>query len=149
MCEQELVKSRLRVNAANVSVRIVWVTVCVWLSSSWDLILSADKLADHEQQAAGNRVQGGSDVVIPISTTPETLIMGRGAVVNSSKAQASGVIFACTKHTGSWPAASLWYVRLVCLYSAKAVPLSHSVQISLRQQPTQEKAGLKAVILDV
>ena len=96
MCEQELVKSRLRVNAANVSVRKFSDTVCVWLSSSWGLRLSADKLADHEQQAAGNRVQGGSDVVIPISTTPETLRMGRGAVVNSSKAQASGVIFAGT-----------------------------------------------------
>ena len=59
MCEQEL---RLRVNAANVSVRKFSVTVCVWLSSSWGLRLSADKLADHEQQAAGNRVQGGSDV---------------------------------------------------------------------------------------
>ena len=87
VCEQELVKSRLRVNAANVSVRNCLVTVCVWLSSSWDLRLSADKVADHEQQAAGNRVQGGSDVVIPISTTPETLRMGRGAVVNSSKAR--------------------------------------------------------------
>ena len=41
MCEQELVKSRLRVNAANVSVRKFLVTVCVWLSSSWDLRLSA------------------------------------------------------------------------------------------------------------
>ena len=58
MCEQELVKSRLRVNAASVSVRKSLVTVSVWLSSSWDLRLSADKLADHEQQAAGNRVQG-------------------------------------------------------------------------------------------
>ena len=55
------------VNAANVSVSFFWVTVCVWLSSTWDLRLSADKLADHEQQAAGNRVQGGSNVVIPIS----------------------------------------------------------------------------------
>ena len=51
MCEQELVKSRLRVNAASVSVRNKLVTVCVWLSSSWDLRLSADKLTDHEQQA--------------------------------------------------------------------------------------------------
>ena len=34
VCEQELVKSRLRVNAANVSVRKFLVTVCVWLSSS-------------------------------------------------------------------------------------------------------------------
>ena len=78
-------------------------------------------------------------VVIPISTTLETLKMGRGAVVNSSKAQAFGVIFACTKHTGSWLAASLCSVHLVCLYPAKAVPLSQSVQISLRQQLTQEK----------
>ena len=84
-------------------------------------------------------------MVIPISTTPETLRMGRGAVVNSSIAHASEVIFACTKHTGSWPAASLRSVRLGCLYSAKAVPLSQSAQTSLRQQATQEKAGLKAV----
>ena len=47
MCEQELVKSRLRVNAASVSKNLV--TVCVWLSSGWDLRLSADKVADHEQ----------------------------------------------------------------------------------------------------
>ena len=32
---------------------------------------------------------------------------------------------------------------LVCLYPAKAVPLSQSVQISLRQQPTKEKQGLR------
>ena len=56
-----------------------------WLSSSWDLRLSADKLADHEQQAAGNRVQGGSDVVIPTSTTPETLRMGKHVAVKPQK----------------------------------------------------------------
>ena len=49
MCEQQLVKSRLRVNAASVSARKNLVTVCVWLSSGWDLRLSADKVADHEQ----------------------------------------------------------------------------------------------------
>ena len=32
---------------------------------------------------------------------------------------------------------------LVCLYPTKAVPLSQSVQISLRQQPTKEKQGLR------
>ena len=80
-------------------------------------------------------------VVIPISTTSETLKMGTGPVVDSSKAQAFGVIIACTKHTGSWPAASLWSVHLVCLYPTKAVPLSQSAQIRLRQQPTQEKQG--------
>ena len=82
-------------------------------------------------------------VVIPISTTPEPLRMGRGAGVNSSKAQAFGIIPACTKHTGSWPAASLWSVHLVCLYPTKAVPLSQNVQMSLRQQPTKEKQGLR------
>ena len=63
--------------------------------------------AGHESKhKAAMSKAGDLVVVIPISTTPETLRMGRGAVVNSSKAQTIGVIFACTKHTGSWPAAS-------------------------------------------
>ena len=66
--------------------------------------------------------QGDVVVVIPTSTTPETLRMGRGAVVNSSKAQAIGVIFACTKHTGSWPAAGLWFGLLVSHQSRAAEP---------------------------
>ena len=39
------------------------VTICVWLSFSWDLRLSADKLADHKQQVTESKGGKHSTVV--------------------------------------------------------------------------------------